>query len=483
MGVCGGDDGAVRAWELEQAGPLGEPLAGHEGWVNAVAVASIGDRPVAVSGGDDGTVRAWDLSGGGPLGRPLRLDRGVNAVAVGELQGAPPPAWGETHRDTDEPAAWSVAADGRRDAETAPESGVADPGTSPESVTAGASTSSMPPRARATQVTGRTAGMRIRAHRRLDMVLLLIGALLVGGAAAIGAVAGDGERVTGLWAGAAIGSDGRAGVVEVIDYDFGTGQRHGIFRDVPGLSSSAQVAVSSATATGDMTLEDMEYATRIRIGDPARTITGRHRYKIGYAVDGVAPGGRLAWDAVGTQWPVRVGNVEIHVVAPFEFRGARCVQGEAGSQRPCDLAQPEPGHLVATIRTLPAGQGATLYAAGGRRLEHAPALPGPSACSRGRRDQRRPPGCAGGRGRRAGRIGADVVAGAAGQAVACGTGGLRHRAGLAMADRVDTAKLGCSPPPGSSAAGADASTQDVRAAEAVRRTQMVRAGAAADGHS
>src|SRR5690242_20890750 len=86
-----------------------------------------------------------------------------------------------------------------------------------------------PARVRARQVMGRAAGMRIRAHRRLDMVLLLIGALLVGGAAAIGALAGDSERVTGLWAGAAIGSDGRAGVVEVIDYDFGTKQRHGIF--------------------------------------------------------------------------------------------------------------------------------------------------------------------------------------------------------------------------------------------------------------
>jgi Predicted membrane protein (DUF2207) N-terminal domain len=189
-------------------------------------------------------------------------------------------------------------------------------------------------RAAATQVMDRAAGMRIQAHRRLDMVVLLAGALLVGGAAAIGAVAGDGERITGLWAGAAIGSDGRAGVVEVIDYDFGTEQRHGIFRDVPGLSPSDQVAVSSATAPSDVALEDTGYATRIRIGDPARTITGRHRYKIAYSLDGVAPGGRLAWDAVGTDWPVGVGNVEVDVVAPFEFKGARCVQGEAGSQRP-----------------------------------------------------------------------------------------------------------------------------------------------------
>jgi Predicted membrane protein (DUF2207) len=234
-------------------------------------------------------------------------------------------------------------------------------------------------RAAAGQVAGRVAGMRVRAHRRLDMVLLLIGALLVGGAAAIGAVAGDSERITGLWAGAVIGSDGRASVVEVIDYDFGTKRRHGILREVPGLSSGAQVAVSSATAPADMTLEDLGLVTRIRIGDPSRTITGRHRYKIDYLLDDAAPGGQLAWDAVGTQWPVGIGNVEVHVVAPFEFKEARCVQGEAGSQGRCGISQPQPGHLVATINSLRARHGATLYATSGQRLQAVPDLAVPSS--------------------------------------------------------------------------------------------------------
>jgi uncharacterized membrane protein YgcG len=333
----------------------------------------------------------------------------------------------------------------------------------------------------------RVARMRIRSRRRLDMVVLLAGALLVGGAAAIGAVAGDGERITGLWAGAAIGSDGRAGVVEVIDYDFGTEQRHGIFRDVPGLSPSAQVAVSSATAPSDMTLEDMGSATRIRIGDPARTITGRHRYKIAYSLDGVAPGGRLAWDAVGTDWPVGIGNVEVHVVAPFEFKGARCVQGEAGSQRPCDLAQPEPGHLVATIRTLPAGQGATLYATSGLRLAQAPALPVPSSSL---------PADA-----TSGVLLAGLVAAAAALAASALTswlvrragrervaGGARAGAGWAgtvMEDRVDAEKLASlaivefSPPPGLTPAQGG-----IVLAESAGQNQKVAwlIGAAADGY-
>src|SRR5262245_16218414 len=334
---------------------------------------------------------------------------------------------------------------------------------------------------------GRAAGMRIRAHRRLDMVLLLAGAVLVGGAAAIGAVAGDGERVTGLWAGAAVGSDGRAAVVEVIDYDFGTEHRHGIFRDVPGLSASAQVAVSSATAPSGMALEDVGSAVRIRIGDPARTVTGRHRYKIAYSLGGVAPGGRLAWDAVGTGWRVGIGNVEVHVVAPVEFTGARCVQGEAGSQLPCDLAQPEPGHLVATIGALPPGQGATLYATGGRRLDHAPALSVPSSGL---------PADA-----TSGVLLAGLVAAAAAlvasaltswlvrragrERVARGLWGEGGRGGPAVVDRVDAEKLGSlataefSPPPELTPAQGG-----IVLAEAVGENQKVAwlIGAAADGY-
>ena len=184
IAVSGGDDHMVRVWDLEKAGPLGEPLAGHEGWVNAVAVGTIGDRSIAVSGGDDDTVRMWDLSAGGPLGWPLRQHRGVNAVAVGELQGGPPPASGETHRDTDEPAAWRVDTD-RRDEETALEPGVAGPCTSPESVMAGASTSSMPSPKRGPSmrpgVSMRTLRGLLKAHWGKITCLLLGVGLVIGG--------------------------------------------------------------------------------------------------------------------------------------------------------------------------------------------------------------------------------------------------------------------------------------------------------------
>jgi hypothetical protein len=218
-----------------------------------------------------------------------------------------------------------------------------------------------------------------RKRRRLDVALLAAAALLVGGVAMLGAAVGDKERISGLWAGAEVAGDGSARITEVIDYDFGARRRHGIFRDIPGLGAGAPVGVSSATAPDDTLITRHGPGVRVRVGSPARTISGRHRYRIQYVLGDVAPGGRLAWDAVGTDWPVRVGNIHVDVVAPFEFQAVRCVQGTTGSQDRCAVAQPEPGHLTVVIRALPAGNGATVYATSGHRLAVAPGLPLPSS--------------------------------------------------------------------------------------------------------
>jgi hypothetical protein len=164
----------------------------------------------------------------------------------------------------------------------------------------------------------------------------------------------------------------------VIDWDFGGEPRHGILRDVPGLRPAAEVSVSSATAPDQAEFVDLGWATRVRVGDPARTVSGRHRYRIQYPLDGVAVNGRLGWNAVGTTWPVEVDGIQVHVVAPFELTAARCVHGRAGSQQRCTVSLPEPGHLLAKIDRLPAGEGATLYAQAGRRLDGAPRLAPPS---------------------------------------------------------------------------------------------------------
>jgi hypothetical protein len=227
--------------------------------------------------------------------------------------------------------------------------------------------------------------MRTAARRKLDVALLGGTGLAVGGAAFIGGLVGNQEHVRSLWAGAELAADGGAAVVEVVDYDFGyQSGKHGIYRDVPGLDPDARIEVTSPDAPGDLAVLDAppdspSYpATRLRIGDPNRTVTGERRYVIAYDLDGLAPGGQLQWDAVGAAWEVPINTATVEVVASWKFVDVRCVTGTAGSTDPCPVEQPEPGHLVATVSSLGAGEGITVFAASGDALAQAPALSPPA---------------------------------------------------------------------------------------------------------
>lgn len=212
-----------------------------------------------------------------------------------------------------------------------------------------------------------------RARRRWNAVALLGAAVLVGLVAVAGAAVGDQERVVSYWVAADVRPDGSARIHEVVDYDFGSQSRHGIWRTVPGLGDGADVEVESATAPDEWVVEP----PRIRIGDPDRTVTGRHRYRISYTLEGVAPGGRLAWDAVGAEWTVEIEDVEVHVVAPWRFADLRCDEGTPWSEGGCTARQGEAGHLRVDSGPLPAGEGVTLSASPEAALAVAPDLPSP----------------------------------------------------------------------------------------------------------
>src|SRR3954453_13925809 len=232
--------------------------------------------------------------------------------------------------------------------------------------------------------TPRRSGAHRRRRRDAGLLLLVgpVAALLVLVATAVAiatyvaAWLAHGEHVSQLWVGATIGEDGSAQVVEVVDYDFGPHDRHGIFRDVPNLRRSAPVQVHSPDAPDDVSVTTAT-TPRISIGNPARTGTGLHRYVLSYTLGGVAPRGRLAWDAVGTGWEVPIERIQVHVTAPTALDGGRCVAGAPGSANPCTVRQSAPGHLVARIDALHAGEGVTVGATAGAPLDRAPALPAP----------------------------------------------------------------------------------------------------------
>ena len=222
--------------------------------------------------------------------------------------------------------------------------------------------------------------MQSTARRRLEAAVLLAGGLGVAGMAALGSQAGNVERIDALHATAEVRADGTARITEVIDYDFGNAlNRHGINRDVPGLSTDGHITVSSPDAPADVELFDIGFGaitdrTRIRIGRADQTVSGRHRYVVGFDLPQVAPGGELNWNAIGTlnEVPVRAATVEID--GPFTFIAARCLHGKPGAVQSCRVDDAGPSRLVVSPIKLAAGEGLTVSSSTSGTL---PSAPGP----------------------------------------------------------------------------------------------------------
>ena len=157
-------------------------------------------------------------------------------------------------------------------------------------------------------------------------------------------------------------------VSERIAYDFGTAERHGIFRDVPvrfryddrydRLPLQVLEVSGSPGTPVQYTLEDVDTTLRIRVGDPDQTITGRYDYTIVYRVEGTLNGfadhDELYWNAIGTDWEVPIEQASVTVRAPAAIGQAAC-DGLVGSTRSCASSDGRPGSRLCYHRPGPKG--------------------------------------------------------------------------------------------------------------------------------
>ena len=194
-----------------------------------------------------------------------------------------------------------------------------------------------------------TTAPRPRTLRlRALLVALLAGAtLLVSARDAIAA----GERIQTYDIDATIEKSGAVLLRETIVYDFGSEQRHGIFRDVEtrqryddrydrvyGLDVISVTSPTPNTRAGYET-ESEDELTRIRIGDPDRTITGVHTYVITYRLRGTLNAfdkqDEWFWNVIAPQWDVPIDQVNVTVHAPAAPTRIACFAGPTRSTSAC----------------------------------------------------------------------------------------------------------------------------------------------------
>ncbi|MGH2578585.1 MAG: DUF2207 domain-containing protein, partial [Actinomycetota bacterium] len=183
----------------------------------------------------------------------------------------------------------------------------------------------------------------------LAVALVLVGMLAAGMSSA---AAQPAEAILRYDVAIQIQVDGSIVVKETIDYDFGAAQRHGIFRDIPTTLGYDDAhdriypldVISVAGSLGTPVKYETEDAgagtTRIRIGDPDRTITGRHTYVITYRMGGALNGfpdhDELYWNAIGPDWSAPIQQAKVTVAAPGPIDRIACYAGPAGSSLACE---------------------------------------------------------------------------------------------------------------------------------------------------
>lgn len=174
--------------------------------------------------------------------------------------------------------------------------------------------------------------------------------------------------------------DGIVAVEEVITYDFGAEQRHGIFRDIPLTSPDGPTLVITPMGVLDGAYQSLPYSVstqgdkvQIKIGDPDVLISGVHTYLIDYEVKNAIrffnDHDELYWNVTGTEWPVDIGSAYVSINLPrFLKEGLRmgCFTGPKGStEKNCQInlvgsAEGTNQVNVYTSRPLNSGEGLTV---------------------------------------------------------------------------------------------------------------------------
>lgn len=190
----------------------------------------------------------------------------------------------------------------------------------------------------------------------------------------------EAESITEFQSDIDVQSDGSLSVTETIRYDFGTNNRHGIFRTLPlehpqtsGTWYTDRVLdvtileVLRGSSSALYTATESRGELEIKIGDPDRTITGAHTYTIKYEVAGALTyygdgSVDLYWNVTGDEWTVPIEHVRTTIsgAAVATDTIGSCYVGQTGSGASCTDTRATDAGVVFTADRLKFGSGLTV---------------------------------------------------------------------------------------------------------------------------
>ena len=206
---------------------------------------------------------------------------------------------------------------------------------------------------------------------RTRAVFALLAALWLVALATVSAQADEAWVITSFHSDIRIATDSSLSISEDIRVDFGSLQKHGIFRTIPtryryddthdryyDLTVQSVTDGSRPVPYTTSVVEDNEV---IKIGDANVTVSGAQRYVIAYKVVGAmnsfADHDELFWNVDGGLWPVSKQSVTAGVTMPAgSFREAACYEGAQGSREGCTVTGLNNFFTYSSTRELGSGE-------------------------------------------------------------------------------------------------------------------------------
>jgi len=187
------------------------------------------------------------------------------------------------------------------------------------------------------------------------------------------------EKITSFTGEIHINTDSSMNVKEIINYDFGDQEKHGIFRFIPvkykARGGNYNLRVSGIKIT-DENGAAQNFAVsypgsniEIKIGDANKYVSGQKNYVISYvirrAVNYFPDHDELYWNFTGDQWPVPIESATVSVILPEnaqENLQSKCFEGVFGTADEC--AAGASGNILGykSTATISPGEGMTIVA-------------------------------------------------------------------------------------------------------------------------